>query len=355
MRYNSGNRASSSFSKPLQHGTLLNKHSWKDGSKEVKNLLGILLFISFSVTLAQEPVQLTPTSVVHFATPEEGATLLGSSDDFTTAMSPLDRALRVGKNDVTEEELLEYLSAQSVAWTDEEVTRLSGFIAQIAKGLEGLTFTLPEEVLLIKTTGQDEFDAPYTRQNAIILPESFLAAPDDAIFPTLAHELFHILSRANPDKKDDLYGVIGFTPCKAFTFPESLAAIKITNPDAPLTQHSIEVTANSEEVQVLPVLFIEDDIDPTQRKPLGQLFGEGTIQFKLLAIDANCQAVMKGDTLALYDVAEVTGFFDKTGKNTEYIIHPEEILADNFSLLLGEADVPNPEITTGLAKILGLQ
>jgi hypothetical protein len=209
--------------------------------------------------------------------------------------------------------------------------------------------------LLIKTTGQDEFDAPYTRQNAIILPESFLTAPDDAILPILTHELFHVLSRANPDKRDDLYGVIGFTPCMEFTFPESLAAIKITNPDAPLTQHSIEVTANSETIQVLPVLFIEDDIDPSQRKPLGQLFGEGTIQFKLLAIDASCQAVMNGDTLALYDVADVTGFFEKTGRNTEYIIHPEEILVDNFSALLGDIEVPNPEITSGLAKVLGLQ
>jgi hypothetical protein len=122
-----------------------------------------------------------------------------------------------------------------------------------------------------------------------------------------------------------------------------------------LTQHSIEVTANNETFQAIPVLFIETDIDPTQRKPLGELFGDGTIQFKLLAVDETCQAVMNADELALYNVPEVTGFFEKTGTNTEYIIHPEEILADNFSLLLGEVDVPNPEITTKLAEVLGLQ
>jgi hypothetical protein len=321
----------------------------------MKYLFSFLLFIGFTAGLAQEPIQLTPESALRFATPEEAATLLGSSDDFTQAMSPLDRALRVGKTDVTEEELLEYLSQQTLSWTDEEISRFSGMAEMVASRLEGLTFTLPSEVIMIKTTGQDEFDAPYTRQNAIIFPESFLQAPDDAILPVLAHELFHVLSRANPDGKDALYGVIGFQPCKEFTFPESLADIKITNPDAPLTQHSIEITANEETFQALPVLFIEDDVDPSQRKPLGELFGNGTIQFKLLAVDETCQAVTNGDALALYDVSEVTGFFEKTGRNTEYIIHPEEILADNFSLLLGEVDVPNPEIIKKLAEVLGLQ
>jgi hypothetical protein len=66
------------------------------------NYAAIILFVvvlisGCTLVLANEPIQLTPESVVRFATPEEGATLLGSSDDFTTSMSPLDRALRVGK------------------------------------------------------------------------------------------------------------------------------------------------------------------------------------------------------------------------------------------------------------------
>lgn len=321
----------------------------------MRKLFGLLVLGLLGWSLAQEPLQLTPTSVLRFATPEEAAMVLGSSDDFTQVMSPLDRDLRVGKKDVSEEELLEYLSQQTLAWNEEEISRFSGMAEMVASRLEGLTFTLPDEILMIKTTGQDEFDAPYTRQNTIVFPESFLQAPDDAILPVLAHELFHVLSRANPDKKDSLYAVIGFQPCKEFTFPESLATIKITNPDAPLTQHSIEVMANNETFQALPVLFIEEPIDPSERKPLGQLFSDGIIQFKLLAVDDSCKPSMNGETLALYDVPEVTGFFEKTGKNTDYIIHPEEILADNFSFLLGEVDVPNPEITSKLAEVLGLQ
>ena len=36
----------------------------------------------------------------------------------------------------------------------------------------------------------------------------------------------------------------------------------------------------------------------------------------------------------LLDAAGVSGFFEQVGKNTQYILHPDEILADNFVQLL---------------------
>jgi hypothetical protein len=53
------------------------------------------------------------------------------------------------------------------------------------------------------------------------------------------------------------------------------------------------------------------------------------------------------------DVSNVSGFFEQIGKNTKYIIHPEEILADNFALLfLGNKDVPSPEIIRKMKDVL---
>ena len=41
------------------------------------------------------------------------------------------------------------------------------------------------------------------------------------------------------------------------------------------------------------------------------------------------------------------------GKNTEYIINPEEILADNFAYLVTQKkNLPNPEIIQKIAAIL---
>jgi hypothetical protein len=49
---------------------------------------------------------------------------------------------------------------------------------------------------------------------------------------------------------------------------------------------------------------------------------------------------------------ELTGFFEQIGRNTQYIIHPEEILADNFSLLVREKTGPSPDILKKLADAL---
>ena len=109
-------------------------------------------------------------------------------------MSPLDREIRLGEEDVSEAELLEYVSEQVDAWTPEEVGKLSEFAETIAEQLEGLNYTLPETVLMIKTTGEDEFGAAYTRRNAIMFPANYTEAPDEVLLPVLAHELFHVLS-----------------------------------------------------------------------------------------------------------------------------------------------------------------
>ena len=50
---------------------------------------------------------------------------------------------------------------------------------------------------------------------------------------------------------------------------------------------------------------------------------------------------------------QASGFFAQVGKNTRYIIHPEEILADNFALLvLRKRNLPSPAIIKKLKEIL---
>ena len=50
---------------------------------------------------------------------------------------------------------------------------------------------------------------------------------------------------------------------------------------------------------------------------------------------------------------KVSGFFEQVGGNTKYLIHPEEILADNFAwLILDEHNVPSPEILQKMRPIL---
>ena len=60
-----------------------------------------------------------------------------------------------------------------------------------------------------------------------------------------------------------------------------------------------------------------------------------------------------GDALVMLDAANVPEYFTAIGLNTRYIIHPEEILADNFILLVrGERNVRTPKILEELKRTL---
>jgi hypothetical protein len=80
-------------------------------------------------------------------------------------------------------------------------------------------------------------NAAYTRANAIVFPESELKKSRPNLPGMLSHELFHVLSRAQPDLRHRLYATIGFVPCNELEFPSELSSRKLTNPDAPLNDH----------------------------------------------------------------------------------------------------------------------
>jgi hypothetical protein len=60
--------------------------------------------------------------------------------------------------------------------------------------------------------------------------------------------------------------------------------------------------------------------------------------------------------VTLLDVGKIQGFYEQVGRNTDYIIHPEEILADNFEyLLIGKPNLPSPDVQRRLAAALRSQ
>ena len=62
--------------------------------------------------------------------------------------------------------------------------------------------------------------------------------------------------------------------------------------------------------------------------------------------------VKKNGQYVSYTMQQIPDFADKIGKNTKYIIHAEEIMAENFKLMAVKQDVPNPEIIEQMQSIL---
>ena len=75
---------------------------------------------------------------------------------------------------------------------------------------------------MIKTTGREEGNAAYCRGKAIVLPASKLQLPPNRLQRLLMHELFHLLSRQDPQLRKQLYGIVGFTPCDPIALPASM-------------------------------------------------------------------------------------------------------------------------------------
>ena len=185
-------------------------------------------------------------------------------------------------------------------------------------------------------------------------PKSELGKSQKDLQKLICHELFHILSRQNPELRERLYGKIGFTKCNEIELPPDLALRKITNPDAPRNDHFIRLRKSGDEFLAVPILLSSAKTYDMKRG--GEFFDY--LQFQFLVVEKssdsqNFKAVAEGLSSSLVGMQLVSGFMEQVGRNTDYIIHPEEILADNFALLvLNEQKVASPEILQKMREVL---
>lgn len=297
--------------------------------------------------------RLTDDSVARLATIDEGRRILAAEDDFTKSLSRFDLQCRLKSGgDVTLADWQVFAGKSVRDWTAAEAAKLSDAVARVRSRLAKYRVPLPPEVVFVRTTGEEEAEAAYTRGNAVILPNKVLNYGDTQFDRLLLHELFHVISRHDGALRAKLYGLIGFTVCEPIRLPESLAPRKITNPDAPLIDCVITLAAaNGQEHTGAPILYSTRDYDA---KRGGTLFQ--ALNFRLLIVEkqgGRWQPVLKNGEAIVINVRDEAAFVDKIGKNTNYVIHPDEILADNFvRLVMADGDIATPRITDAIGKVL---
>lgn len=313
-------------------------------------LAAILLF--FAVLPAAAQVRIGDATVVEFASVAEARAVLGSVDDYVLRMGAFDRMLRLKTREpVTQHQFLEHAVDNVLPWNVNEKLRLEGLVADLSARMRELNAPLPARVVLVKTTGRAEEGVAHTRANAIMLSLESLAAPDAGLTALLAHELFHVMTRHDPAFRARAYRSIGFQLCPEVALPEKLAGLRITNPDAPMHDAYIEVKIDGGTVPVMPVLL-------SRAKKFDAAIGQDITDYWILKLmvlrrsdqPGRMEAQLRDGEPLLLSVAEVSGFFEQVGRNTAYIIHPEEILADNFSLMLSGQSVDSPELLRRLRQ-----
>lgn len=289
-------------------------------------------------------VPIDENTTIVFTPKDEAAERLGTSDTYTQALSKFDLTSRTQNKESTEEEdYLTFASQQAQAWTAEEKTVLEERILGIKDKMDalGLELEFPEEILLIKSTMDEEGGAiSYTRENYIVVRglvnESFLI-----------HELFHILTRFKPEIRSELFETIHFTESNRIVYPEGIRDLVITNPDAPFLEHTITVEIDGESEEVVFILIAEEEWDG------GSFFTY--LKQRLMYVGGAAdekQAVLVEDMPVLRNFSAATDLKQKIGTNTDYTLHPEEILAEHFVMLVQEQEVPEPSYIDAMKVIL---
>jgi hypothetical protein len=319
-----------------------------------------------------------------------GRTLLTTVDDYVNQQSPFDRQARVNLRrtvvEVTLPIYLDYVASQVMPWSQAELSALKTIVAAISKLFASLSLRLPAKLQLVKTSGQEEGYAAYTRRkDTIVLPANMIASVEtaanygDPLHPTndlsylqnvLIHECFHIFSKNHPAQRLELYERIGYRstgssvelPNVSWGPPGSHATmrdLKITNPDEPNFNIYIE----------MPVPSIPGQPEsPKVRRALAPLLlanrpYEGGIFFEYLewwfmAITRQADRWVPldgsdGRPLMYQSAPLMSEYLAIVSANfTEEIFEPDEILAQNFVLAVNQ---PSLDLLVFMRRALSLR
>ena len=289
-----------------------------------------------------------------YASAEEGRELmLANNENYYDHFSQNDLDFKMQKPGATMEEYKEFAGEQVLDFTSSEISYIDGLLSDMEKTLDKNGYVLPEidEIVFIKTTMQEEPGAAgYTHGTQIYLQSDYVtyfsegnivAGYEDYFQELLWHELFHCLTRNNPDFREAMYSLVNFTVVDSdFEIPDSVFEYHITNPD--VEHHNSYAT------------FIIDgqEIDCFTDFVTTMHYDEVYDSFMV----CSTTALVPIDGTDIYYTPEQASNFDEVfGTNTGYVVDPEECMADNFAyaMLYGiegkeNQGYPNPEIIRGV-------
>ena len=288
----------------------------------------------------------------HFADRDEAVSCYLSNEEYFNGLSPCDIQYKTQDKNGTVEDLKEFGASQMEEFTEDEQAAIKSVLEEMQADLKDNGYSLPklDEITLIKSTQEEECGSgAYTHGTQIYLGQAITdyicsEDKDERTFgkSILWHELFHCLTRSNPDFRKDMYSLIHFTvQDKEYAIPPSVFAKYISNPD--VEHHNAYATfrIDGTDVDCYAALIATK---PFEKK--GDSF-----------FDCQATALVPVDGSDTYYLPEdADNFWEVFGKNTDYVIDPEECMADNFRFAMTYGtdgmDYANPEIIDAILEYL---
>lgn len=256
-------------------------------------------------------------------------------------LTPLDMAIQMHEEDFERLDAdtlrpmyLNYLRKRAGWFTGEEQDLLKYAARRTWNALQLVRPELyPPRIRFIKSDGENYGDNMYfTREDAIVIPQKaikYALRGDTATFyRAITHEIFHLITRQNPNLRQQLYQRIGFDTIQQVVIRNPhLAKRRLGNPDG--TGHCKIRLSDTTFGYMLSA-------SPTETFDGREDFGEYLAWEMYQVVPRNGAWEVVTDSLGestLSNTWEVP-FYRQVTTNTEYTLHPDEICADNFVLLL---------------------
>lgn len=241
-----------------------------------------------------------------------------------------------------------FLKKQCLDWEKNDIEKVSKIIHYAQVKINSFSKRVLQDTLfLIKTTGREEFGAFYTNQKAIAIPKSQLKllklkAIKRQMEETLIHELFHIYSRYNLAKREELYSIVGFKRADNLVMPFELEQSRITNPDFYDRNYTISIEdtikgIKRDYVMLLASKYPKYDGVKNFIGLFSSLLGYLEVQFHYVDRNGNVEVAPSKIGNEIYN---------KTGTLSGYSLGVDEILAEAFRVLI----TMNPEVKSQLSK-----
>ena len=274
------------------------------------------------------------------ASADETRKLMQANSEYYNKMNQMDIDWRVRKDGSTLEELKTMAYKQTRDWTEAEREFMKTVVSIITDSMNsiGCQLPMPPEIVFAKTTQIEEGGSGgYTIKNIIFLgemsigmcmPNADRTAEENKLtlmwFTELVtHELFHCLSRYSPAFRQKMYEQIGFTVMNQdITFPDDIRERLVTNPDVEHIDNYATFTINGEKRRCELIVLYDKTWAKARAEKGDQIAFFEFIRPVLVPLD---------DMTKVYDTNEISDFWETVGRNTSYVIAPEECMADNFS------------------------
>ncbi len=240
-----------------------------------------------------------------------------------------------------------FLQKDVLSFTPTEIAFVEKVCKDIYTNIQKLSANvLTNQIKLIKSHGK-QYGAStyYTRDNCIVIPKQVLKEANyTAFYNTMLHEIFHIYSRYNDEKRDKLYELIGFKSVGNPTLLKINAPLKdriLLNPDGVNFAYAIDLKlADGKSVRAVPIIYSREAGYVSGKNEFFDYLGFNLFPIrppysKLIPVESD----QKGESVL--NLGNLPDFHRQIRDNTGYIIHPDEIMADNFNYLVNSLNQEN--------------